>query len=358
MTQNLIINGRQVGTGMPVYIVAEISANHNQSFEHAVRLIHSAKEVGADAVKFQTYTPDTMTISCNNPYFQIGKGTIWEGHNLYDLYNDAYTPWEWQPELKSLAESLDLDFFSTPFDPTAVDFLEDMNVSAYKIASFEIVDLPFIKQVAQTGKPIIMSTGMATLTEIDEAVQTICKAGGMQLALLQCKSAYPAAPDEMNLRTIPHLSETFGVPIGLSDHTLGIMVSVAAVSLGACIIEKHFTLSRDKRGPDSAFSMEPNEFRAMVEAIRTVERALGEVSYEVTNQEVASRVFRRSLFVVKDMEVGDTFTKENVRSIRPGYGLPPKYLKDILGCQATRDIVAGTPLEFSLLLGNNHDCNC
>ena len=237
-----------------------------------------------------------------------------------------------------------------------MDFLEDMNVSAYKIASFEIVDLPFLGKVARTGKPIIMSTGMATLTEIDEAVRKIREVGGVQLALLQCTSAYPASPKEMNLRTIPHLSEAFGVPIGLSDHTLGIAVSVAAVSLGACIIEKHFTLSRDKRGPDSDFSMEPDEFRAMVNAIRTVEKALGEVNYEVTNQEVSSRVFRRSLFVVKDMKVGDIFTTENVRSIRPGYGLPPKYLKDILGCQATRDIVAGTPLEFSLLLGN-YDCN-
>ena len=349
MPQNLIINDRQIGTGMPVYIVAEISANHNQSFEHAVQLIRSAKDVGADAVKLQTYTPDTMTISCSNQYFQIGEGTIWAGYDLYDLYSDAHTPWEWQPELKSLAESLDLDFFSTPFDSTAVDFLEDMNVSAYKVASFEIVDLPFIEKVAQTGKPIIMSIGMATLTEIDEAVQEIRKAGGVQLALLQCKSAYPAAPEAMNLRTIPHLSESFGVPVGLSDHTLGIAVSVAGVALGACIIEKHFTLSRDEKGPDSAFSMEPNEFKAMVEAIRTVERALGKISYEATSQEISSRVFRRSLFVVKDMKAGDVFTKENVRSIRPGYGLPPKYLKNILGCQTMRDIIAGTPLEFSFL---------
>ena len=263
MNKRFQIGAKEIGKGSPVYIVAEISANHNQDFEQAVRLLHAAKEAGADAVKLQTYTPDTITIDCDNEYFRIGKGTLWEGKNLYQLYGEAYTPWEWQPKLKQIANELGLDLFSTPFDPTAVDFLEDMNVPVHKIASFEIVDLPLVRYIAQTGKPIIMSTGMATLAEIEEAVQTIWATGNTQLILLKCTSAYPAPPEEMNLRTIPHLAEAFGVPVGLSDHTLGIAVPVAAVALGACIVEKHFTLSRDVPGPDSAFSLEPHEFKAM-----------------------------------------------------------------------------------------------
>lgn len=351
MARHLMINGRQIGNGALVYVIAEMSANHNQDFEQAVRILHAAKESGADAIKLQTYTPDTMTISCDNEYFQIGKGTVWEGRNLYDLYGEAYTPWDWQPRLKEVAGDSGLDLFSTPFDHTAVDFLEQMDVPAYKIASFEIVDLPLIRRIAQTGKPIIMSTGMATLAEIDEAVRTIREAGGGQLALLKCTSAYPAPPKEMNLRTIPHLAQAFGVPVGLSDHTLGIAVPVAAVALGACIVEKHFTLSRDAPGPDSAFSLEPHEFKAMVEAIRVAEKALGEVRYEVTEREVASRVFRRSLFVVRDMETGEMFTEENVRSIRPGYGLHTRYVDEVLGRRAARDIERGTPLGWSLVTG-------
>lgn len=349
MSAHIQIGNRRIGPGEPMYIVAEMSANHNQNFEQAVKILEAAKDAGADAVKLQTYTPDTMTIDCDNEYFRIGKGTIWEGRILYNLYGEAYTPWEWQPKLKEIASDLGLDLFSTPFDPTAVDFLEEMEVPAYKVASFEIVDLPLLRRIAQTGKPIIMSTGMATLAEIDEAVRTIREAGGSQLALLKCTSAYPAPPEEMNLRTIPHMAEAFHVPVGLSDHTLGIAVPVAAVVLGACIVEKHLTISRQISGPDSAFSLEPHEFKAMVEAIRTVEKALGKVQYEVGEREAASRVFRRSLFVVQDVKAGEIFTNENVRSIRPGYGLHPRELPKVLGRRAARDIRRGTPLSWELI---------
>ena len=343
------INGRKVGLGEPVYIIAEMSANHNQDFDQAVRILHAAKEAGADAVKLQTYTPDTLTIQSDREYFRIGKGTLWEGKTLYDLYSEAYMPWEWQPKLKEIADEIGIDLFSTAFDPTAVDFLEEMGVPVHKVASFEIVDIPLIEKMASTGKPLIISTGMATLSEIEDAIRAARNAGATQIALLKCTSAYPAPPEEMNLRTIPHLAEAFGVPVGLSDHTLGIAVPVAAVALGACIVEKHFTLSRDIPGPDSAFSLEPHEFKAMVEAIRTAEKALGEVRYEVGKQEAKSRVFRRSLFVVKDMKAGEVFTEENVRSIRPGYGLPPKFLKEVLGRRAACDIKKGTPLKWRLI---------
>ena len=352
MNRDIEIKGRWIGPGHSIYIVAELSANHNQDYDQAVRLVHAAKEAGADAIKLQTYTPDTLTIDCDNEYFRIGKGTIWEGRDLYDLYSEAYTPWEWQPRLKEIANSLGLDLFSTPFDSTAVDFLEEMGVPVYKVASFEIVDLPLIRRIAQTGKPIIMSTGMATVAEIDEAVRTIREAGSSQLALLKCTSAYPALPEEMNLRTISHLAETFGLPVGLSDHTLGIAVPVAAVALGACIVEKHFTLSRSIPGPDSAFSLEPHEFKAMVEAIRTAEKALGEVHYGVSEQEAKSRVFRRSLFVVKGVKEGEVFTGENVRSIRPGYGLHTRYLDEVIGRRASQDIKRGTPLSWCHIAGS------
>jgi len=344
----LSINGRSIGPGQPAYIVAEMSANHGQDYDEAVRILEAAKQAGADAVKLQTYTPNTLTIDCDNEYFRI-TGTLWEGRTLFDLYSEAYTPWDWQPRLKEVADRLGLDLFSTPFDDTAVDFLEAMQVPAYKIASFENVDLPLLRRIARTGKPIFMSTGMATLAELDEAVRTIRDAGGSQLALLKCTSAYPAPPGEINLRTIPHLQQAFGVPAGLSDHTLGTAVPIAAVALGACIIEKHLTLSRAKPGPDSAFSLEPAEFKAMVEAVRTAEKALGEVSYTLGQEESKSRVFRRSLFVVRDMKAGEVFTTETVRSIRPGYGLPPKYLKDVLGRRAARDIERGTPLAWTLV---------
>jgi N-acetylneuraminate synthase len=350
-SQYIDIAGRRVGPGHKVYIVAEMSANHNQDFEHAVRILQAAKEAGADAVKLQTYTPDTLTINSDKEYFRVRGGTLWDGRTLYSLYGEAYTPWEWQPQLKKMADELVLDLFSSPFDHTAVDFLEAMSVPAYKIASFEVVDLPLIRRIARTGKPAIMSTGMATLSEIDDAVRTFQDAGGDQLALLKCTSAYPASPEDMNLRTIPHLAKAFNLPVGLSDHTLGIAVPVAAVALGASIIEKHFTLSRSIPGPDSAFSLEPHEFKAMVEAIRTVERALGRVHYGVSQEEAKSRVFRRSLFVVEDIKAHDVFTEHNVRSIRPGHGLPPKYLPEVLGRRAACDLLRGTPLRWEDVSG-------
>jgi len=350
MTRLIEISGRHIGPGNPTYMVAEMSANHNQDLDQAVQIIRAAKEAGADAIKLQTYTPDTITLNCHTEHFRI-KGTMWEGRNLYELYSKAYTPWEWQPKLKQVADELGLDCFSTPFDFTAVDFLEKMDVPAHKIASFELVDLPLIRRVACTGKPVIISTGMASLAEIEEAVHAFRDAGGKHLVLLKCTSAYPSPPEEMNLRTIPHLAGAFGVPVGLSDHTLGIAVPVAAVALGACVIEKHFTLSRAAGGPDAAFSLEASEFKAMVEAVRAAEKALGRVSYEVTEKEKASCVFRRSLFVVEEMKAGEVFTEENVRSIRPGHGLHTRYLAEIIGRQASRDVARGTPLSWTDVAG-------
>lgn len=343
------VRERRIGTGEPTYIIAEISANHNQNYEEAARLIHAAKDAGADAVKLQTYTPDTITIDCRSEHFSIGKGTLWEGRYLYDLYREAYTPWEWHSRLFDVARELKIDIFSAAFDPSAVDFLEELSVPLHKVASFEIVDIPLIEKMASTKKPLIISTGMATLGEIEEAVQAARTAGAKQIALLKCTSAYPAPPEEMNLRTIPHLSEAFGVPVGLSDHTLGIEVPVVAVSLGACIIEKHFTLSRSAKGPDSAFSLEPSEFRSMVRSIRVAEKAVGRVHYGVSEQEAKSRVFRRSLFVVRDIKMGEEFTEENIRSIRPGYGLHPRHLKDVLGRRAACDVKRGTPLTQDMV---------
>lgn len=349
MLQTITVGRREVGPGQQVYIIAEMSANHHQDFDQAVQILRAAHEAGADAVKLQTYTPDTMTIDCQQEYFKIGPGTIWEGLNLYDLYSTACTPLDWQPKLMEIARELGLDLFSSPFDPAAVDFLEAMQVPAYKIASFELVDLPLIRRVAKTGKPVIMSTGMATLGEIDEAVQTAREAGAGHIALLKCSSAYPAPPAEMNLRTIPHLSSAFGVPVGLSDHTLGIAIPVAAVALGACIVEKHLSISRAVIGPDSTFSLEPQEFKEMVQAIRLTEQALGEVRYQVTEKEAASRVFRRSLFVVQDMEAGEMFSPENIRVIRPGHGLHPRYLDTIVGRKVRKQIKKGTPLTWEMV---------
>lgn len=343
------ISGRMIGEGQPVYIIAEISANHNQSYEQAVKLIHAAKNSGADAVKLQTYTPDTITINCRNELFHVGKGSLWEGRCLYDLYGEAYTPWEWHAGLFDEAKKLGLDILSTAFDPTAVDFLEELSVPVHKIASFEIVDIPLIEKMASTGKPLIISTGMASLGEIEEAVQAARGAGAEQIALLKCTSAYPAPPEEMNLRTIPNLAETFGVPVGLSDHTLGPEVPVAAVCMGACIIEKHFTLTRNVPGADSAFSLIPGEFEAMVKAVRIAESSLGRIRYGLQEDEVASKAFRRSLFVVKDVKKGDVLSAENVRSIRPAMGLHPRYLNEIFGRRARKDITAGTPLNWDLI---------
>lgn len=351
MATTIEINGRQIGKDQPTYIIAEISANHNQSIDQAFQLLEAAKLAGADAVKLQTYTADTLTIDSNKPYFQIDAGTLWDGRNLYDLYHEAHTPWAWQPKLKEAADTLGIDLFSTPFDATAVAFLEELEMPAYKVASFEIVDLPLLRSVAKTGKPVIMSTGMANLAEISEAVDTLRANDCVQLALLKCTSAYPATPSQMNLRTIPHLAEAFDTPVGLSDHTMGLAAPVAAVALGACVIEKHITLSRDIPGPDSAFSLEPNEFSAMVDAVRNAEQALGTVTYSITEEEAASRVFRRSLFVVEDMKAGDIFNNLNVRSIRPSHGLHTRHLADVLGQRCRQDIERGTPLSWSMVLG-------
>ncbi len=349
MNRDILVSNRKIGFGHPVFIVAEVSANHNQSIERAKSIIRAAAEAGADAVKLQTYTADTMTIACDRDEFQI-TGGLWDGRTLHDLYRQAYTPWEWQPELKKLADEAGIILFSTPFDPTSVDFLEKMEVAVHKIASFELLDMPLIKKekVAATGKPVIMSTGMASLAEIDEAVRTVRENGTEDLILLKCTSSYPAVPEEINLRTIPHLAEAFGCPVGLSDHTMGSAVAVAAVALGARVIEKHFTLSRADGGPDGSFSMEPAEFKQMVRDIRIAEKALGRVNYDLTEQEQSSVVFRRSLFVVEDVRAGEPFTEKNVRSIRPGHGLHTRFYDDVLRRKALRDIKKGTPLSWEL----------
>lgn len=342
------VNGRLIGEGQPAYMIAEMSANHAGSLARAKEIIHAAKESGADCIKIQTYTPDTLTIDCHNQYFQVKNGT-WEGENLYSLYGKAYTPWEWQAELKAEADKVGIDFLSTPFDRTAVDFLEELGLDFYKIASFEMVDLPLIAYVASKGKPIIMSTGMGTLEEIREAVETVRKAGNEQLAILKCSSAYPANPADMHLKTIADMLKRFQIPVGLSDHSMGSLSATTAVAMGASIIEKHFCISREIENPDASFSMTPKEYKSMVEDIRRVEAALGEPKYGVSKQEESSVVFRRSVFAVKDIAKGQKLDEDNIRIIRPGYGLKPKYMQDIVGMRADRDIPRGTPVSFDLL---------
>ena len=339
---------RCIGDGQPVYIIAEMSANHAGDLERAKEIIYAAKEAGADCVKIQTYTPDTLTIDCDNEYFHIGNG-IWEGENLYQLYGKAFTPWEWQAELKAEAKKVGIDFFSTPFDRSSVDFLEEIGVEFYKIASFELVDIPLIEYVASKGKPIILSTGMGSLGEIEDAVNAIRGKNNEQLVLLRCASAYPAVTDEMNLATMVNMKEIFGVPVGLSDHSMGSVGAVAAVALGASVIEKHFCLDREIENPDASFSMNPDEFKQMVLDIRQAERAIGRVKYGISAQEADSSIFRKSLFCVQDIRKGEMLTAENVRVIRPGYGLPPKFYQDILGKIASRDIKRGTPLDFFMV---------
>ncbi len=351
MSVGFEIAGRRIGPGQRAYIVAEMSANHGGSVEHAARLIRRAADCGADAVKLQTYTPDTLTIDCDRSFFRIGSDSLWADRTLYDLYREAYTPWEWHPKLKAVADEAGITLFSTPFDASAVDFLEELGMPAFKIASFELVDLPLLKRVAKTGKPIILSTGMGTLAEIEEAVDAIRGEGNDRLVLLKCTSAYPAPPEEMHLKTLPHLAEAFGLPVGLSDHTMGTAVAVASVALGACVVEKHFCLSRDEGGPDSSFSLEPADLRQLVHDVRVAEAGLGDVHYGRTEKERSNLVFRRSLFVVEDIKAGEPFTARNVRVIRPGYGLPPKYLDDVLGRRATVDVRRGTPLSWDLTGG-------
>lgn len=345
----ITIGNRTIGGTNKIFIIAEISANHNQKYDVAVESIKVIRDCGADAVKLQTYTADTLTIDSSKDNFRIQQGTIWDGKTLYKLYQEAFTPWEWQPKLKQYAEELGLICFSSPFDKSAVDFLEKMNVPAYKIASFEIVDIPLIEYTASKGKPIILSTGIATEEEIKDAVEACRRMGNNQIALLKCTSEYPASIEDANLKMIPALADKYNTVVGLSDHTLGTIVPVTAAAIGATIIEKHFILDKKLGGPDSSFSLEPAEFKKMVDEIRQVEKALGEVKFELNDKIKKSRIFARSLFVVKDIHAGEIFTEDNVRSIRPSHGLPPKFLKEIIGKKTSTDIERGTPLDWTLI---------
>ncbi len=342
------IGDRKVGNTEPCFIVAEISCNHLQKKDYALKLIEEAKAAGADAVKFQTYTPDTITIKSDNEHFRI-KGTLWEGRTLYDLYAEAYTPWDWFPDLKDRAKEEGLTFFSSPFDESAVDFLEKLDIPAYKIASFEITHIPLIKKAAATKKPIILSTGLASLTDIELAIATIKGEANNQIAVLKCTSAYPAPYSEMNLRTITNIEETFGVVSGLSDHSMGIAAPVAAVALGAKIIEKHFIMDRKYGGPDAEFSLEPTEFKDMVKAVRNAEESLGEVSYTLGKKAREHRFFMRSIFVVKDIKKGEKLSPENMKVIRPGNGLAPVHYTDVIGKRTKKDVKRGTPLDWEMI---------
>jgi pseudaminic acid synthase len=336
-----------------IMIIAELSANHNQSIELAIKTISAAKKAGADAIKIQTYTADTMTIKTDdNPLFIVNGGTLWDSKNLYDLYEEASTPWDWHIELQEYAHSLGLIFFSSPFDFSAVDFLEKMNVPYFKIASFEITDIPLIKYASSKGKPMIISTGIATLDEISDAVNACREVGNDDITLLKCTSQYPAKIEDANLLTIPDLRARFNVKVGLSDHTLGNIVAVSSVPLGVSIIEKHFIIDRSLGGPDAAFSMEPEEFKLMVQRIREVELALGKIDYDMTDKKIKSRQFARSLFVISDIQEGEEFTEDNIKSIRPGNGLPPKYIDEIIGKKANKSLKRGTPLEWKHIDSN------
>lgn len=346
------IGNRIVGDGHPAYIIAEMSANHAGSLDRAKEIIHAAKEAGADCLKIQTYTPDTITMDCDNEYFHIEDGT-WEGEYLYSLYGKAYTPWDWQPILKEEADKVGIDFLSTPFDNTAVDFLDNMGMLFYKIASFELVDIPLIKYTASKGKPIIMSTGMGSIEEIQEALEAIYSTGNRQVALLKCSSAYPADPKEMHLSNIADMKARFNVPVGLSDHSMGHRTAAMSVALGGSIIEKHFCLGRDIENPDASFSMTPDEFAQMVKEVRLTEQCMGNVSYGPTSQEKTNYSFRKSIFVTADINAGDVISPQNVRVIRPGYGLKPKYYEEVIGKTATCDISRGTPLLEEMVSGFN-----
>jgi pseudaminic acid synthase len=345
MTPDVTIAGRKIGLGQPPYIVCELSANHGGRLGRALELIEAAATTGADAIKIQTYTPDTLTIAHESPDFRI-RGGLWDGYTLYELYREAYTPFEWHPTLVQRAAELGVTLFSTPFDESAVELLSGFNLPAYKIASFEIVDLALVECVARQRKPMIISTGMASHSEIAEAVGTARRHGAEELVLLHCVSSYPARFEQANLRTIPHLAESLGVLAGLSDHTPGTACAVAAVAVGACVIEKHFTLSRADGGPDAQFSLEPDEFKRLVEDCRAAWLSLGRISYERSDAERESLVFRRSLYVVTDVALGEELTSRNIRSIRPGYGLPPRHLSDILGRRAARPLKRGEPLHW------------
>ncbi len=342
------IAGRPIGPEFEPYVICELSANHNGSLERALRMLDAAAATGADAIKIQTYTPDTLTIASDRPEFKI-KGGLWDGQTLYDLYKQAYTPYEWHAALFERARALGVTLFSSPFDETAVDLLDRLGAPAFKIASFEAIDLPLIAYTAKRGKPMIISTGMADLGEIQDAVTTARDNGAAGVALLHCVSSYPAPMADANVRTVPHLAAAFGVVAGLSDHMPGSSASVAAVALGGAIIEKHFTLARADGGPDSAFSLEPDEFKALVSDCKSAWHSLGRVTYDTEGSEKASLVFRRSLYVVADVKAGEPLSRANVRSIRPGFGLAPKHLDSVLGKRATRDLARGEPLAFDMV---------
>lgn len=345
--KDIRIGNFTLGPGHRPFIIAEMSGNHNQSLDKALAIVDAAAAAGAHALKLQTYTPDTMTLA--GAYTIEDEGSLWKGRELYDLYQEAYTPWDWHAAIFRRAQEKGMLAFSSPFDETAVDFLEKLGVPCYKIASFENTDLPLLKKVAATGKPVIMSTGVATLADIDEAVRTLRAHGCEELLLLKCTSTYPATPENTNLRTIPHLSQLFDCPVGLSDHTMGIGASVAAVALGACVIEKHFTLSRAEGGVDAAFSLEPAELQALVVESERAFLALGHIQYGVQKAEQKSRLFKRSVYVSRDLAAGELFTKDNIRVVRPGIGLEPKYYEQVLGKAAKTNLKAGTPLTWDLL---------
>lgn len=349
MNKRFKIGNTWVGENAPAFIVAEISGNHNQDYNRAVEIIHAAKEAGANAIKLQTYTADTITLNCDAPCFQIKEGTIWDGMTLHQLYREAYTPWEWQPRLMEEALKLGLECFSSPFDFSSVDFLEKMNVPAYKIASYEINDIPLIRKIAALGKPIIFATGIAYPDDIELALSVCEEEGNKDIILLKCVSAYPTPYNQVNLRVIPTLASTYDCIAGISDHTIGTIVSAGAIPLGAKMIEKHLTLRRKDGGPDAAFSMEPEEFANMVREVRILEQALGTDEYILTETQKLEHNGSRSLFIVEDMMTGDIFTPDNIRSIRPGNGLHTKHYEEILGKKATCDLKKGTPLSWEMI---------
>lgn len=346
--QDISIAGRRIGPDHPPYVICELSGNHNGELARALWMMETAKATGADAVKLQTYTADTITLDHDGDQFRI-KGGLWDGRRLYDLYQEASTPWEWHEALFAKGRELGITVFSTPFDKTAVDLLERLDAPAYKVASFEVVDLPLVEYIASKRKPMIISTGLANLGEIQEVIATARKGGADGLVVLHCISAYPAPMEDANLRTIPNLAETFGVISGLSDHTMGTAASVAAVALGGSVIEKHFTLARADGGPDSAFSLEPAEFTRLVEDCKAAWAALGGIRYDLKGSEAGNIVYRRSLYVTRDVKAGETLTEANVRSIRPGYGLAPKHLPEVLGRRAARDLARGEPLAWPMV---------
>lgn len=349
MKKEIQIGSHLIGDGCPCFIIAEMSANHLMDFDRAVKIMEAAKKAGADAIKLQTYTPDTITLNSEKPYFQITQGTIWDGTTLYKLYQQAYTPWEWQPELNRIAGEMGLVCFSSPFDASAVNFMEEMQMPAYKIASFEITDIPLVRQAAATGKPVIFSTGIAHKEDIALALETCLAEGNEQVVLLKCTTAYPSPYEDINLNAIRMLARDFDCICGLSDHTMGQTIAVGAVAMGAKVIEKHLTLSRADGGADAAFSMEPEEFQEMVEQIRIVEKALGHETYELTEKQLNSRQHSRSLFVVKDVKAGENFTPENIRSVRPADGLHTKHYEQVMGMRAAEDIEAGEPLSWKMV---------